>query len=170
MPKHLVSLAAVFLLVGTANICQAGLIPWTASINETQEVPASGSTATGFATGTLDDISGLLSWDISFTGLTGPATAMHFHGPATVGVNAGVQVNIGAISGLFSPSIGSTLIDVAQAAQLLAGNWYINIHTAIYPGGEIRGQVVPGRIPIPATLTLFGIGLAGLGWSRRKRA
>ncbi len=85
---------------------------------------------------TLDDVSDLLSWDVSWSALSGPATAMHCHGPAPAGVNAGVQVNIGAISGLTSPSIDSATITASQANDLLAGLWYIDIHTATYPGGD----------------------------------
>ena len=60
---------------------------------------------------------------------------------------------------------------IAQAADLLAGLWYINIHTAAFPGGEIRGQVrqVTSTVPEPGTLALFGIGLFGIGLAKRRR-
>lgn len=80
-----------------------------------------------------------LSWKLSYSGLSGPATAAHFHGPAEPGKNAGVAVpipNAGA-----SPVEGSATLTDAQAADLMAGKYYINIHTAANPGGEIRGQV-----------------------------
>ena len=76
-----------------------------------------GSPATGTATMTYDTNTGEFSWDISWSGLLGDETAMHFHGPADFGQNAGVQVDIGAISGLTSPSIGSTNIGAGQATQ-----------------------------------------------------
>ena len=161
----LASLIGVLALPASASI-----VNLNATIDASQVV-GGGSTSlgTGSATMTLDDVTNLFNWDISWSGLSGPATAMHFHGPAAAGVNAGVQVNIGAISGLTSPSIGSTTISGAQATDLLAGLWYINIHTATYPGGEIRGQV--GVVPIPATVWLFGSGLLGLvGMARRKKA
>jgi hypothetical protein len=145
---------------------QAAIVNWTASLEGAQEVPPSGSSATGSAFGTLDDISGLLSWNVSWAGLTGPATAMHFHGPAAPGVNAGVQVNIGAISGLNSPCIGSAVINAGQAADFLADLWYINIHSAAFPGGEIRGQV---NVPEPGTLALIGLALLGAAAARRAR-
>ena len=117
----------------------------------------------------LDDVTNLFSWDISWSGLSAPASAMHFHGPAPAGSNAGVQLNIGAISGLTSPSIGSSTITGDQASDLLAGLWYINIHTSTYAGGEIRGQVQV--VPIPAAVWLFASGLFGLiGVARRKAA
>jgi hypothetical protein len=68
---------------------KATVIPWSATINQAQEVPPSGSLGTGSASGSVDDVSGDLAWNISFAGLTGPVTAMHFHGPAAPGVNAG---------------------------------------------------------------------------------
>ena len=134
----IVLLLALLALAGPAD---AELHTLEALIDGGQEVPPSGSPATGFGFVTFDDVTGDLSWDISWSALTGPATAMHFHGPAPAGANAGVQVNVGAISGLTSPSIGSTNIVAGQAADLLSNLWYINIHSAQFPGGEIRGQV-----------------------------
>lgn len=144
-----------------------------ASIDSGQEVPANNSLATGTGVMTYDDITNNLNWDISWSGLSGIATSMHFHGAASPTTNAGVQVNIGAISGLSSHSIGSTTISVNQGNDLLDGLWYINIHTARYGGGEIRGQVVQVEaVPIPAAIWLFGSGLLGLTGmaARRKKA
>ena len=126
---------------------------------------AAGGTGTGSATITLDTDTNLFSWDIQWSGLSGTITVAHFHGPATPSQNAGVQVNFGAISGLTSPSIGSTTIDDTQEADVLAGLWYINIHSTNFPGGEIRGQVVPE----PGTLLLVGSGVAWLA-ARGRRA
>jgi len=129
-----------------------------------------GSLGTGSASMTFDDITKILSWDISWSGLSGPAVVAHFHGAATPNQNAAVQVDFFTIGGFSNPSIGSTVIDNAQAADLLAGLWYINIHTAINPGGEIRGQVLVSSVPEPGTLALLGIGLFGMGLARRKKA
>lgn len=98
--------------------------------------------AAGGATLVYDPASGTLSWNVEFDNLSGDASGMHFHGPAAAGVNAGVEVNLGAISGLTSPSAGSVTLDARQAADLLAGLWYLNVHTALNGGGEIRGQVL----------------------------
>ncbi len=93
----------------------------------------------------------------------------HFHGPATTEENAGVVVNIGAISGLESPSAGSTIISDEVEQWLLAGLLYINVHTELNPAGEIRGQVVPAPIPLPATLPLLLASAGALFGLRRRR-
>ena len=126
-----------------------------------------GSPGTGSATMTFDDSTIVFAWDISWGGLLGTETVMHFHGPADPSMNAGVQVNFGAISGTTSPSIGSTTIDNAQAADLLNDLWYINIHTDQFPGGEIRGQVL--LIPEPATVSMLLAALGGFLLCRRLR-
>jgi hypothetical protein len=138
-----------------------------ASLDAAQEVPPTASTGTGTGAVSFDDVSNLLSWDISFSGLTGPAVGAHFHGPAAPGANAGIQVDIGTVSGLISPMSGSATITDDQETQLLSGLWYINIHTGTYPDGEIRGQVQV--VPVPAAAWLMLGGLAGLWrWARRR--
>ena len=110
-----------------------------ATLDGKSQVPPNTSTATGTADIDYDPASKKLSWKLSYSGLSGPATAAHFHGPAEAGKNAGVAVAIpNAIS---SPVEGSATLTDAQAADLVAGRYYINIHTAANPGGEIRGQV-----------------------------
>jgi hypothetical protein len=91
---------------------------------------------------TFDDQSSLLTWNITWGPLEGDITVAHFHGPAPPGQNAGIQVNWGEISGLVSPSIGEATLSSTQAADLLAELYYINIHSSVDPGGEIRGQVL----------------------------
>lgn len=117
----------------------------------------------------------------SFSGLTTAASAAHIHGPAPAGMNAGVLYNLGgpviplgstagAISGNVNlvPNPNGTTFSVAQQmADLNNGLWYINIHNATFPGGEIRGQIL--LVPEPATWALGGLGLLGLlVWKRRK--
>jgi hypothetical protein len=116
---------------------------FTVDMNGSNEVPPNGTSGTGSAVVAYESSSGVLAWNITFSGLSGTPSGMHFHGPATTGVNAGVQVNVGSISGLSSPSAGRTTISGAQGTDLLAGLYYLNLHTDVEPGGEIRGQVMP---------------------------
>ena len=110
-----------------------------ATLDGKTEVPPNASTGTGTADIDYDAASKKLSWKVTYSGLSGPATAAHFHGPAEAGKNAGVAVPI-ANPGT-SPVEGSATLTDAQAADLVAGKYYVNIHTAANPGGEIRGQV-----------------------------
>jgi CHRD domain len=110
-----------------------------ATLDAKSEIPPNNSTGKGTADLDYDAASKKLSWKLTYSGLTGPATAAHFHGPAEPGKNAGVAVAIPNASK--SPVEGSATLTDAQAADLEAGKYYINIHTAANPGGEIRGQV-----------------------------
>ncbi len=110
-----------------------------ATLDGKSEVPPNTSAGTGTADVDYDATTKKLSWKLSYSGLTGPATAAHFHGPAEPGKNAGVAVAIP--NATTSPTEGSATLSDAQAADLMAGKYYINVHTAANPGGEIRGQV-----------------------------
>ena len=112
---------------------------YKADLKGSSEVPPNETKGTGTVTATYDPATKELSWKGSYSGLTGDITAAHFHGPAEVGKNAGVEVAIpGATS---SPAEGSATLTDAQAADLAGGKLYVNVHTAANPGGEIRGQV-----------------------------
>jgi hypothetical protein len=109
-------------------------VPLTAA----SEVPANNSKGVGTADITFDTATKKLTWKVSYSGLTGPATMGHFHGPAEPGKNAGVVL---AFANPASPIQGSTTLTDAQAADFMAGKWYVNVHTSQNKGGEIRGQV-----------------------------
>ena len=112
----------------------------TATLNGKSETPPNATAGTGTADIDYDAASKKLSWKLTYSGLTGPATAAHFHGPAEPGKSAGVAVAIPNATS--SPVEGSATLTDAQAADLTAGKYYVNVHTAANPGGEIRGQVV----------------------------
>jgi hypothetical protein len=94
----------------------------------------------GSATASLDTATKTLTWTVGYSGLSGPATAAHIHGPADPGANAGIVVPF--TGNLASPIKGSATLTDAQISQLEAGKWYVNIHTEANKGGEIRGQLV----------------------------
>ena len=110
-----------------------------ATLSGKSEVPPTTSAGTGSADLDYDAASKKLTWKVTYSGLSGPATAAHFHGPAEAGKNAGVAVPIANAGS--SPVEGSATLTDAQAADLMAGKLYINFHTAANPAGEIRGQV-----------------------------
>jgi CHRD domain len=110
-----------------------------ATLDGKSEVPPNTSAGTGTADIDYDAASKKLSWKVTYSGLSGPATAAHFHGPGEPGKNAGVAVAIPNATS--SPAEGSATLTDAQAADLMAGKYYVNVHTAANPGGEIRGQV-----------------------------
>jgi hypothetical protein len=133
----------------------------------------SGSAGVGALVGTFDSDTKQLSWSIQWSGLTGTATAMHFHGPASPTQNAGAQVTAGVAG---PPVIGNAILSATQEADLLAGLWYLNLHTTTSPGGEIRGQVAatetpsPSAVPGAGLLLVFPLMIAGgIGLIRRER-
>jgi hypothetical protein len=104
-----------------------------------QEVPPVTTGGTGTADTTFDKSTNVLTWTVTYSGLSGPVTAGHLDGPALPGANAGVVVPF--TGDLSSPIRGKATLTAAQAADLTTGRWYVNLHTAKHPGGEIRGQV-----------------------------
>jgi hypothetical protein len=141
--------AAAVSLVGCAGMrgeAPMGVAPagvsatnFSATLSSAAEVPPNASPATGAMTASLNKDTSVLTWRVTYSGLTGPATMAHFHGPALPGANAGVVVPFPSAA---SPAEGSATLTAAQIADLTAGKWYVNVHTAANPGGEIRGQVM----------------------------
>jgi CHRD domain len=131
-------LAAVF-SVGWLSAASAATINFSTTMSSASEVPPKTSAGTGDALASLDTATKTLTYTVTFQNLTGPATAAHFHGPAAAGTNSGVVVPLG--NNPTSPIHGSAKLTDAQIADLRAGKWYVNVHTAANPGGEIRGQV-----------------------------
>jgi len=141
---------AFALVAGLTATAHAATVNFEASIDAAQETTcAMTSTAQGAATATLDDVSGLLSWNITFGNNApdfnngsldfGSEILAHFHGPAAPGATAGVKVTLP----LGSPKIGSqTIASTTDRNDLKNGLWYINIHSGSCTSGEIRGQVL----------------------------
>jgi hypothetical protein len=130
------------LLFATAAFA-ANEVKMTADLTGAQTVPPVKTAGKGAATVMFNKDNNELSWTVTYSGLSGPATMGHFHGPAAVGANAGVIVPFqGSVE---SPIKGKATITADQAKDLLAGMWYINIHTKENPGGEIRGQVTVAK-------------------------
>ena len=126
-----------FLLSGAARADQ---INFKADLSGASEVPPVTSAGKGAATASLDTATKTLNWTVTYSGLSGPATAGHIHGPAAPGANAGVLVPF--TGALVSPIKGSATLTDAQISDLQAGRTYVNLHTADNKGGEIRGQLV----------------------------
>jgi hypothetical protein len=139
MSKARMLLATIALGAGVVLAGPAFAEKLKAMLDAKSEVPPNASTATGTADIDFDPATKKLTWKLTYSGLSGPATAAHFHGPAEVGKNASVAVPITNAGS--SPVEGSATLTDAQAADMMAGRCYVNVHTAANPGGEIRGQV-----------------------------
>ncbi|MBJ9967497.1 CHRD domain-containing protein [Burkholderia seminalis] len=139
-------LLQVALLAGVlaAGSAAAETVRLSASLQPSSEVPPTATKGSGKVDATYDTATHTLQWTVTYDHLTGPATAAHFHGPAPVGQNAGVQVPIPKDE-LASPIKGSKELTDAQVTDLMGGKWYFNVHTKEHPAGEIRGQVMPAN-------------------------
>ena len=175
LPTQRTRWLAVAALLALGGSVSAGTIDLIMTIDGQQEVPLVDTLASGSGTATLDTGTNLLSWDITYQDLSGPAIAAHFHGAAANCGEAGVQVTIlpggGPPAGVI---VGSDTLGAGQVADLLAGLWYVNIHTSNHPGGEIRGRVAPLPLddPLPdiplgnvhIQLTTLADGLVAPNW------
>ena len=137
-------------MTGMIHVSNAELIDFVITLDGTQQDPFVETTGAGSGVATLQPDTLEFAWDISFADLEGTQTAAHFHGAAPLCENAGVQ--IGLPTG--SPISGSQILTAQQADDLLAGLWYVNVHTTLHGGGEIRGQVMPTPVldPIPGPI------------------
>jgi hypothetical protein len=111
-----------------------------------EQVPPVQTPASGAADLTYDPATRVVTWSVTYSGLSGPATMAHFHGPAAAGKNGPVTIWLSKKGEpVASPITGEATLTPEQAQQFTAGDWYINVHTQANPGGEIRGQVLPPK-------------------------
>ena len=136
------ALCSLLALPAFAAPAAAETMKMSAELKGGAEVPATTSAGTGTVDASYDTATKMLSWKGASMGMTGPATAAHFHGPAAPGANAGVMVPAKVAGDTFE---GSAALTDAQAKALLAGEVYFNIHTAANPNGELRGQLAKAK-------------------------
>ena len=187
--RSLLAAAAIGIL-GSAYSADAALIEFAFPITVSQEnpapdiVPPTNVEPSGVGFVTLETDTNFLTWEIVYAGLSGPIVApgAHIHGPAPIGSNAGILVDLAGNPGagldpdggtvpLPQPASGTltgtvTVTDAMETA-ILDGLTYVNIHTERNPSGEIRGQIV--NVPIPEPTTLSAIAAGGLLFLRRRR-
>jgi hypothetical protein len=139
--KKAVCLAGAMILAipfGFVTAASAEVIKLQADLKGSNEVPPNTSSGSGKAEATFDTDTKLMTYTVTFANLTGPAVAAHLHGPSEPGKNAGIALPLKSSQ---SPVQGTATLSDTQSADLLAGKWYVNIHTAANPGGEVRGQM-----------------------------
>jgi len=147
------ALPATLFALGLAAHVQAQITHLEApSINQANEVPPTGSGASGRGDYTVNTFSHVIKYNISFSGLSSSEILAHIHGPAAVGANGPIMFSLP----LGSPISGSFATSAAQEGNLLASLTYTNIHSSNFGGGEIRGQMVPS--PAIGTNFCFGDG------------
>jgi hypothetical protein len=138
----------VLALIGVAwaGLAQAQPVAFSVELTGAQQVPAVQTAGVGKADLTYDASTRVVTWSIAFSGFASAATMAHFHGPAAAGANAPVTLWLSKQgTPPDSPITGSATLTPDQAAQFIAGQWYVNVHSKDHPSGEIRGQVTPPK-------------------------
>jgi CHRD domain len=128
-----------------SGLAQAAAAPFTVALSGAQQVPPVTTAGSGSADITWDPTTRVVTWSITYSGLSSDATMAHFH-RGKPGTNGPVVIWL-STKGTppSSPIAGTATLTPTQAAHFAAGDWYINVHTKDHPAGEIRGQVVPPK-------------------------
>jgi len=135
--------AGLVVLLGPA---EAAPLAFKVDMNGAQQVPPVQTGASGVADLTYDPATRMLTWTVTYAGLSGPATMAHLHGPATQGKNGPPVIWLSEKgAAVSSPIKGQATLTPEQAQQMMGGEWYVNVHTQANPNGEIRGQVTPPK-------------------------
>lgn len=127
--------------IAIASPSMAAMVNLKADLKASNEVPPGSGAGAGSVTATYDTATKTLSWKGTYSGLSGNPTAAHFH-TGEAGKNGGVAVPIFAGAAAKTPFEGKATLTDAQAADLMAGRLYVNIHTEANKAGEVRGQLV----------------------------
>jgi len=131
---------------GSITAATAASTNFSVPLTGAQQVPPVSTTGAGTANMAFDPATRMLTWSVSYSGLSSPVTMAHIHGPAAAGKNASPEVWLSKKGTAPSnPFSGTATLTEAQAKQLMAGDMYINVHTKTHPAGEIRGQIVPSK-------------------------
>ena len=174
-------LCTAVLLSALPLAAQAAFHGFGASMDGLQEVPPVATPGTGLGFFVFDDVSKLLTWDITFGSLmapifAGPGLGAHIHmgaagatGLPVILLDASNPGTIMSGEGLSAGRfIGSDTLSPALEGALFASGLYVNFHTSFAIGGEIRGQILPAvLVPIPAAIWMLGSALFGLLGARR---
>jgi hypothetical protein len=179
MSKSALALATI-LALGLPAVATAATAIYSFTLDGTKEVPANLSPAAGSAQVTVDDTADTITFALTAFNLGSPVTGLHIHGPALPTANAPIVFNMLANATSQGPvtigpnvipnsfaafgGAGSTFADAINAAP---SQFYVNLHTQSFPGGEIRGQLSP--IPEASSYAMFIGGLAVLGLFARRR-
>jgi CHRD domain len=144
--RAVVALAGVACM-GTVAVVAAAPVPIAVPLSGSEQVPPVQTQGTGTANLTYDPDTRVVTWNITFSGLSSDATMAHIHSPAPIGKNAPpvIWLSQRGSSSVSSPITGQATLSPSQAREFLAGNTYVNVHTKEHPDGEIRGQVIPPK-------------------------
>ena len=117
----------------------AATVTFRAELKGANVVPANLRPGRGLLIAAFDTVTRRLTWTGTYSGVSKRITGIHFHSPARPNESAGMVLAIERLSR------GTATLSDSEAADLIAGYWYIDIHTRDYPRGEIRGQVIRGK-------------------------